>query len=250
MKLTKLNILGGVVAIFVFIAVKLALGALTEPLSKMYSRDETIALINTTVAKDMYVSLLAYFPTDAENLIDKFQSTLNTAKTQKEASAEIFEYTSAIRIKYAPFLAKAPDTTLKEILTFQTGLHQVFLDRPLVCNALLMQGAAGLSPADRELLTNLPQFPEGTRLQFKAMAQGRDNPVERDAVTDDTYDSVFDKMIEDGLPEEQFADFETPDLNSPSLCANFISLFEHVRDAEVEGAAALRAQFVSDMFSE
>jgi|GEM_PF-2799703 len=54
-------------------------------------------------------------------------------------------------------------------------------------------------------------------------------------------------MIEDGLPEEQFVDFETPDMNSPTLCANFISFFEHIRDADFEGAEAMRAQIVSDM---
>jgi len=56
-------------------------------------------------------------------------------------------------------------------------------------------------------------------------------------------------MIEDGLPEEQFVDFETPDMNSPTLCANFISFFEHIRDADFEGAEAMRAQIVSDMLS-
>jgi hypothetical protein len=54
-------------------------------------------------------------------------------------------------------------------------------------------------------------------------------------------------MVKGGLPEEQFADFETPSLNSPTLCANYISFFEHIRDADFEGAVALRAQTVADI---
>lgn len=249
MKLTKSTIRGFAAGIGVFLVVKITLGALSEPKPKAYSRDDTIALINTTVAKDMYASLLAYFPADAGALVDEMQSVLNTSKSTQGASDRILSSGATIRIKYAPFLAKAPDATLKEILSFQVGLHKAFLDRPLVCNALLMQGGAGLSLEDRQVLAALPIIPEGTRLQFKAMAQGRDNPTEHGTVNDETYDLLFDGMIEGGLPEEQFADFENPDVSSPTMCANYISFFEHIRDAEFEGAAAMRAQMVADMLS-
>jgi hypothetical protein len=112
-----------------------------------------------------------------------------------------------------------------------------------------MQGPAGLSLEDRQVLADLPIIPDGTHLQFKAMAQRRDNPIEHRAVSDEAYGLLFEGMIEGGLPEEQFADFENPDVSSPTMCANYISFFEHIRDAEFEGAAAMRAQMVADMLS-
>lgn len=249
MKITKSHILGVGAFIVAFVVVKIAIGALFDTKPKVYSRDETIALINTTVAKDMYAALLTYFPEDAGALVDETQSALNSSKSPQEVSDRILSSGSAIRIKHAPFLANAPDSTLKEILTMQVSLHKSFLDRPLVCNALLMQGAAGLSLADRRILVNLPIIAEGSRLNVMGMAQGRDNPIEHGAVTDEAYANLFDGMIEGDLPEEQFADFETPDVDSPTMCANYITFFEHIRDAEFEGAAAMRAQMVTDMLS-
>jgi hypothetical protein len=154
---------------------------------------------------------------------------------------------SNIRIKNAPFLAKAPDITLQEIISFQVDLHKMFADRPLVCNALLLTGPAGLSSADRNSITEFPTTALGIQLQFKAMAQGRDNPIDRTPPRDEFYTNIITEMLDNGFPEAQLDDFETVAANSPTLCATYISYFEHIRDATFEGADRLRAQTVADM---
>lgn len=247
MMFTKANILGIAAAIFAFGVAKYGATILLKPQPKVYSRIEVLEAVKETPFIDVLQALEIHFPQEAESLIAELEGIMNSGLAQTEANALALQKGSAIRVKHSPLIFNASDQALKDILNDQIDIYKIFADKPMICNLFLIEGPAGIPAVERRKIGNMPNLGATTLLQFAAMAQGRDSPVERTPPSDHLYGFIGQAMIDSGIPEGYLDNFDNLDPKSPSLCATYISYFEHIRDAEFDGSDQLRAQTVMDI---
>jgi len=210
--------------------------------------DKTFAevekIIQSSPAAEMYAALQKYFPGEAKFFVTRAQELANSGVEKSERHAKSLQIGIEIRRRNAPYLRSASNGSLKQILNYQTNMFREFQDEPETCNAMLMLGPEGLSPEDRKRLV---KFTSNSAALFKAMFEGKNEPIERQASNEADWTKLITAFNSNGGSDAEFNLVVEPDQSNPEMCSAFINFFGFLENASFAGSDRILAEVVMGM---
>jgi len=194
------------------------------------------------VAPELWTLIKAEFPAEYSDILTAIQETRHGKGDLKIATATQLV---GLRIKYAEAVFQAEDVVLREVIAHSRHiLETVYANEgPETCGKMALTGPSVLSAEaihrlSEELLTQAVKV-------MKAIASGRKNAVERNAVSEADWGSAFTYLMENE-PESVVSAIIDADPSNPQLCTGMIALIDAVlRDGrEME---RVRADFVHEL---
>ncbi|MFX0541535.1 hypothetical protein ACEWPM_007355 [Roseovarius sp. S4756] len=205
---------------------------------------KAVAMIEDSPVSEMYAALRRYFPEEAEYFMSSFMVALKDNLGNEDAFSKMFAVGAEIRQRHAANLRTAPDQLLRSILEYQTQVIAAFEEDPMLCNRVVMLGAAAIPKSERKRIVGQM---ESAGLLYRAMYEGTQSPVQRAQATDEDWGNLFVDFYETGGTDEELELVTQPDVENPELCGAMLRFLDVLTEANFSGSDRLRAETVAAM---
>lgn len=244
------------VLIAIAVAIAVGLGAAFFGGAPDYTQDDVEAELMAGAGSDsqraLYATLKAEFPIEYQTFISEMTVFMNDGDSSNpQLGFELGQqFTSTLRVANAPYLAQAPADAIGDIRVASAALLADLLDTPQVCAQFAMTGGAGMTLEDLAYI-NMDLMAQAADAAFRAMAAGRDGPVDHPDVTDTDIAAVVSMWAAgpDVTPELVNA-LQRADLQDPLLCEanhSFEDFLARSEDPSVQAVSVYLARLAAGL---
>lgn len=195
-------------------------------------------------ARSAMPGLMAYFPDEAQHMVDRLQAVVSEPDGFTAAG---FERLSTLNAEImAPILgmvAQAPDAELVALLDTQIRVLQGLASQPMLCARVVAEGPGALGQGHFLLTEGVLE--EAYRQRLAIADANRDAVPHRAVASDADYAAISQVLADQGADDAWFDRIAAMDPRDPALCRTFTEYLTMARDADFPGADRVRADLAT-----
>ena len=195
-------------------------------------------------ARSAMPGLLAYFPEEAQHIVDRLRAVVSEPDGFTAAG---FERLSTLNAEImAPILgmvAQAPDADLAALLDTQIRVLQGLASQPLLCARVVVEGPGALGPDHRYLTGGVLE--EAYRQRFAVAHAQQGATPRRGPAHDADYAAISQLLADQGSDAAWFDRIAAMNPQDPGLCRTYTEYLTVARDADFPGADRIRADLAT-----
>ncbi|WP_334191205.1 hypothetical protein [Pararhodobacter sp.] len=196
-------------------------------------------------ARSAMPGLLAYFPEEAQHMVDRLRAVVSEPDGFTAAG---FERLSTLNAEImAPILgmvAQAPDAELVALLDTQIRVLQGLASQPLLCARVVVEGPGALGPDHRYLTGGVLE--EAYRQRFAVAHAQQGATPRRGPAHDADYAAISQLLADQGSDAAWFDRIAAMNPQDPGLCRTYTKYLTVARDADFPGADRIRADLATE----